>query len=351
MVSSYGDFRLNCRMSNINVRNVQIYKGEMVISMNKIAKILSVVLSATLALSVAVVMLVSALAADAPTLSLVVKDETDSTVTLAVKLDKGGFNALDLTVKPVGENIGKCTSAKENMDFLMFLMIDAKAVDGGTGTSTAYAETGKFSTATTVAYAKEGTTIIEYTFDKNTADKVTKDDFSFTITNCVIDETQVSAKAENKLPAAEKPVDPTTEKPTDATTEKPTELPEEPTKAPEEPTKAPEEPTKAPEEPTVAPEEPTKAPEEPTAAPEEPTAAPEEPTAAPEAPTAAPEVPTAAPEEPTQAPAEETTSEVIATDGDVVNPSTGDSFTAAAAIVSLFAVSAAAVVALRKKED
>ena len=42
--------------------------------------------------------------------------------------------------------------------------------------------------------------------------------------------------------------------------------------------------------------------------------------------------------------------EVVA-DGEVVNPDTGDSVTASAAIISLLAVSGAAIVALRKKED
>ena len=51
----------------------------------------------------------------------------------------------------------------------------------------------------------------------------------------------------------------------------------------------------------------------------------------------------------TTAPAADTTT--AASSSDVVNPETGDRLTATAAVVSLLAISGAAVVALRKKED
>ena len=61
--------------------------------MNKIAKILSAVLSVTVALSIAIVMLTSAIAANGPTLSVNLVSQNDSQVVIEVKLDKGSFSA------------------------------------------------------------------------------------------------------------------------------------------------------------------------------------------------------------------------------------------------------------------
>ena len=63
--------------------------------MNKFAKILSTVISVTLALSIAIVMLTSALAAVGAKFSMNLVEETDSKVVVAVKLESGWFAALD----------------------------------------------------------------------------------------------------------------------------------------------------------------------------------------------------------------------------------------------------------------
>ena len=116
-------------------------------------------------------------------LSLNVIEETDSEVSLAIRLEKGKFNALDLTLKKETDKIGKCTSALESDDLLMFIIRDIKKL-GGTGSSAINAENGCFSIAMTIAYDKVGTDILEYTFVKNSPDTITCEDFSVEITSC-----------------------------------------------------------------------------------------------------------------------------------------------------------------------
>ncbi len=135
---------------------------------------------------------------DAPVFSLNILEESDTEVKLAVKLDSGKFNALDLTVKPEGKNIGECTRAVESMDLLMY-EIEIKSA-GGSGISVAYKETGKLSAAVTVAYDKAGTDIVEYTYSKIASVRVTKDDFSLSVSGCELDGNTVEASTVINLP-------------------------------------------------------------------------------------------------------------------------------------------------------
>ena len=139
---------------------------------------------------------------NAPVFSLNLVEETDSSVTVVVRLDKGSFNALDFCVKNSGNKLDKCTYASESDDFLMFIMKDVKKL-GGTGVSVVYANSGNFSSALTVAYNLEGTDIAEYIFSKKTSDSITADDISFTITSCGIGENmKIGGTAVNNLPKA-----------------------------------------------------------------------------------------------------------------------------------------------------
>lgn len=329
----------------------------MVITMNKVAKILSLVLSATLALSVAVVMIVSSFAATVPEFSLNVSEETNDYVIVSVKLDKGAFKNLDLQVKTENtKKIGSCAYILSSDSFDAFNK--KLQVEGGSAVAVGYAATQKFGAACTSAFNKTGDDVAVFKFNKKTADKITNEDLTLVVTSCSDAEgTAVTAKAVNNLPApattepssepTTKPTTkPTTEPSTKPTTEPTTEATEPSTEATEPSTEATEPSTEATEPSTEATEPSTEATEPSTEATEPSTEATEPSTEATEA-TEATE-PTTVPEEdnPVTQPTEAATE-----GGDVVNPNTGDSVTATAAIVSLLAVSAAAVVALRKKED
>ena len=348
--------------------------------MNKIAKILSVVLSAVLALSVSIVMLVSAFAAATPVLSLNVIEDNDDSVVVVVKLDKGDFNAIDLQVKAASDKIGSCISAYETDEFMDY-MKDIKR-EGGQGSSACFAQTGKLSAALTIAYGEENGSIIEYTFDKNSADKVTNEDLSLVVTSCKNSDGEVTAQTVNNLPAAA--VETTTEEVqttdetttttavTEQTTVTTTEAsePEEDTTVTTTEASEPEEDTTVTTTEAAQPEEDTTVTTTEAEQTEENTEVPEEATTA-EAETnedvqPADDAETETTTTTTAAAAAEVTtsastgtdnnatsgdSAVITTDGDSVNPNTGDAFTTTAACASLLAISAAAVVALRKKED
>ena len=290
--------------------------------MNKTAKIISVILSISIVLGVTVALVFSAFAVDAPSFSIVTKSNDGKNLVVSINLEGGKFNALDFSFDAKGLT---CTAIKNGAALKNAVMEDETDLISSNNPA---APEGKsnFSGSATKAYDIKGE-FLTATFT------VDSEDYSLGLKfdSCAI--TDDSGASVSVTPSFTSDVK-ATAAPTEAPTEEPTEAPtEEPTEAPtEEPTEAPtEEPTEAPtEEPTEAPtEEPTEAPaEDPTEAPaEDPTEAPAE--------------------EPTEAPAEDTT----AVDGDVVNPNTGDSATATAAIASLLALSAAAVVALRKKED
>ena len=272
--------------------------------MNKIAKILSVVLSVSLVIGVTVAMLVSAFAANAPKFSVDLVKESATEVSVSLSLVDEGFQNFDAQIT-AAEGL-TLTAIEKSEAFGNFIVNSSGAL------ASQNLKTGKISLATVDAYKVKGA-IFTFTFTKSADKDVSKDDISVTFFTCSNSNgEEITATVVNNLPepATEAP----TEKPTEAPTEKPTEAPtEKPTEAPtEKPTEAPT-------------EKPTEAPtEKPT-----------------EAPTEAPA---------TTVPAAETTTAASST-GDTVNPETGDRLTATAAVVSLLAISGAAVVALRKKED
>ncbi|HAX83596.1 MAG TPA: hypothetical protein DCY15_03695, partial [Ruminococcaceae bacterium] len=80
------------------------------ITMNKMAKIISVVLSVALVIGVTVAMLVSAFAASTPKFSLNLVEETKSTVTISINLESGSFNNVDFQVNAKDWNSGNKTT-------------------------------------------------------------------------------------------------------------------------------------------------------------------------------------------------------------------------------------------------
>ncbi|MBQ7549083.1 MAG: LPXTG cell wall anchor domain-containing protein [Clostridia bacterium] len=339
-------------------------------------------------------MLISAFAADVPTFSLNVKSETDSEVVVTVNLDSGEFKAIDLALQ-ANSAISGCKNAGISSAVKDFRNDSEER--GNVMSSASNKDTMKFSMATVEAYKTVGS-VVEFTLSKAAAAKITKDDVSLVVTSCVVDKDAVKANVVNNLPAAEAPADDetTTEAPADdeTTTEAPaddettTEAPaddETTTEAPaddETTTEAPaddETTTEAPADDETTTEAPaddettTEAPaddETTTEAPaddETTTEAPADDETTTEAPaddeTTTEETPA---EDPTAAPADSTDGTDSAdaepaadvaepasatAESDISNPATGDSLTATAAVISLLAVSGAAVVALRKKED
>ena len=88
--------------------------------MNKIAKILSVVLSVSLVVGVTVAMLVSAFAANAPTFSIGKVSESGSEVVISVSLDEGKTANYDFQVTAKeGYTLTKIEKSKEFKSFLV----------------------------------------------------------------------------------------------------------------------------------------------------------------------------------------------------------------------------------------
>ena len=290
----------------------------MVITMNKIAKILSVVLSASIALTVAVVTLVSALAADAPVFSLKKVSEDDTSYTVSIDLESGEFNNATFKISTSDKLTGCTKVAKSSM--LMDIMGDSETVMTMTNK-----DTGKAVIISTDKLSQKGSYFV-FTFAKASGAKVGTSDFT------VVEE-DINAKVENKVPAVV--------------------VPETTTKAPETTTKTPETTTEKVAETTTEAEVETTT----EAEVETTTEAEIETTTEAEVETtteAEIETTTEAEVETTTEAEVETTTEAeveTTTEAVVVNPNTGDSATASAAIVALLAISGAAVVALRKKED
>ena len=260
--------------------------------MNKFAKILSAVIAVVMALS----MITLAFAANDAAVSLNLVEDKAGEVVLSVKLDKGeAIGALEVMVTAKGANIGACTAIKMNKD-----PFDTTASNTANG----------MIAVATAEGVGAGTDVATYTFAKIADEAVSVEDFDIAVKNCAsagegLDKLECAAV--NKLP--EKVTEPSTE-----ATEPSTEATEPSTEATEPSTEATEPSTEATEPST---EDKTDAP---------------------------------ATDDKTDAPAADDKTEAPST-GDVVNPDTGDSATATAAIVSLLAVSGAALVALRKKED
>lgn len=258
-------------------------KEKLVITMNKIAKILSVVLSVSLVIGVTVAMLVSAFAVTAPKFSISVAEESKDSVKLALCLESGSINSCGvyvkaadwnnpnkttgLTIKSVerGQAFRDFATAHENDKVPPLIAINT---DRGFGEA---------SFASVAAYSEKGV-MLYFTFAKGNSAKAKIEpsdiivEFDGTVDG---NNNPVTPTLDNKIPA---PAATTTKAAEDVTTT-----------------------TKA------------------------------------------------ADDVVTTAPAADTTT--AASSSDVVNPETGDRLTASAAVVALLAISGAAVVALRKKED
>ena len=327
-------------------------KEKLVITMNKIAKILSVVLSVSLVIGVTVAMLVSAFAVTAPKFSISVAEESKDSVKLALCLESGSINSCGvyvkaadwnnpnkttgLTIKSVerGQAFRDFATAHENDKVPPLIAINT---DRGFGEA---------SFASVAAYSEKGV-MLYFTFAKGNSAKAKIEpsdiivEFDGTVDG---NNNPVTPTLDNKIPAPATTTTTTTTKKADVTTTtkkadvtttttKKADVTTTTKKADVTTTKAAEDvttTTKAAEDVTTT----TKAAEDVTTT----TKAAEDITSS-----------TKSDDVVTTAPAADTTT--AASSSDVVNPETGDRLTASAAVVALLAISGAAVVALRKKED
>ena len=281
--------------------------------MNKIAKILSVVLSVSLVIGVTVAMLVSAFAVTAPKFSISVAEESKDSVKLALCLESGSITSCGVNVKAADwNNPNKTTgltiksvergpafrdfaTAHENDEVPPLVAISTKSGFG------------RAAFASVAAYSEKGV-MLYFTFAKGNSAKAKIDssdiivEFDGTVDG---NNNPVTPTLDNKIPApAPAPTTTTTKKADVTTTTKKADVTTTTKKADVTTT--------------------TKAAEDITSS-------------------------TKSDDVVTTAPAADTTT--AASSSDVVNPETGDRLTASAAVVALLAISGAAVVALRKKED
>ena len=312
--------------------------------MNKNAKILSVVLSVSLVIGVTVAMLVSAFAVTAPKFSISVAEESKDSVKLALCLESGSINSCGvyvkaadwnnpnkttgLTIKSVerGQAFRDFATAHENDKVPPLIAINT---DRGFGEA---------SFASVAAYSEKGV-MLYFTFAKGNSAKAKIEpsdiivEFDGTVDG---NNNPVTPTLDNKIPAPATTTTTTTTKKADVTTTTKKADVTTTTKAAEDVTTT----TKAAEDVTTT----TKAAEDVTTT----TKAAEDVTTTTKA---ADDVTSSTKSDDvvTTAPAADTTT--AASSSDVVNPETGDRLTASAAVVALLAISGAAVVALRKKED
>ena len=318
-------------------------KEKLVITMNKIAKILSVVLSVSLVIGVTVAMLVSAFAVTAPKFSISVAEESKDSVKLALCLESGSITSCGVNVKAADwNNPNKTTgltiksvergpafrdfaTAHENDEVPPLVAISTKSGFG------------RAAFASVAAYSEKGV-MLYFTFAKGNSAKAKIDSSDIIVEfDGSVDgnNNPVTPTLDNKIPAPATTTTTTTTKKADVTTTtkkadvttttKKADVTTT-TKAAEDVTTT----TKAAEDVTTT----TKAAEDVTTT----TKAAEDITSS-----------TKSDDVVTTAPAADTTT--AASSSDVVNPETGDRLTASAAVVALLAISGAAVVALRKKED
>ena len=293
--------------------------------MNKIAKILSVVLSVSLVIGVTVAMLVSAFAVTAPKFSISVAEESKDSVKLALCLESGSITSCGVNVKAADwNNPNKTTgltiksvergpafrdfaTAHENDEVPPLVAISTKSGFG------------RAAFASVAAYSEKGV-MLYFTFAKGNSAKAKIDSSDIIVEfDGSVDgnNNPVTPTLDNKIPAPATTTTTTTTKKADVTTTT--------TKKADVTTT-----TKAAEDVTTT----TKAAEDVTTT----TKAADDVTSS-----------TKSDDVVTTAPAADTTT--AASSSDVVNPETGDRLTASAAVVALLAISGAAVVALRKKED
>ena len=288
-------------------------KEKLVITMNKIAKILSVVLSVSLVIGVTVAMLVSAFAVTAPKFSISVAEESKDSVKLALCLESGSINSCGVNVKAAdwnnpnkttGLTIKSVERGQAFRDFATAHENDKVPPLIAINTDRGF---GEASFASVAAYSEKGV-MLYFTFAKGNSAKAKIDssdiivEFDGTVDG---NNNPVTPTLDNKIPAPATTTTTTTTKKADVTTT---------TKKADVTTT-----TKKADVTTT-----TKAAEDITSS-------------------------TKSDDVVTTAPAADTTT--AASSSDVVNPETGDRLTASAAVVALLAISGAAVVALRKKED
>ena len=310
--------------------------------MNKIAKILSVVLSVSLVIGVTVAMLVSAFAVTAPKFSISVAEESKDSVKLALCLESGSITSCGVNVKAADwNNPNKTTgltiksvergpafrdfaTAHENDEVPPLVAISTKSGFG------------RAAFASVAAYSEKGV-MLYFTFAKGNSAKAKIDSSDIIVEfDGSVDgnNNPVTPTLDNKIPAPATTTTTTTTKKADVTTTtKKADVTTTTKKADVTTT------TKAAEDVTT-----TKAAEDVTTT----TKAAEDVTTTTKV---ADDVTSSTKSDDvvTTAPAADTTT--AASSSDVVNPETGDRLTASAAVVALLAISGAAVVALRKKED
>ena len=320
--------------------------------MNKIAKILSVVLSVSLVIGVTVAMLVSAFAVTAPKFSISVAEENKDSVKLALCLESGSITSCGVNVKAADwNNPNKTTgltiksvergpafrdfaTAHENDEVPPLVAISTKSGFG------------RAAFASVAAYSEKGV-MLYFTFAKGNSAKAKIDSSDILVEfDGSVDgnNNPVTPTLDNKIPAPATTTTTTTTKKADVTTTtkkadvttttKKADVTTTTTKKADVTTTTKKADvtttTKAAEDVTTT----TKAAEDVTTT----TKAAEDITSS-----------TKSDDVVTTAPAADTTT--AASSSDVVNPETGDRLTASAAVVALLAISGAAVVALRKKED
>lgn len=329
--------------------------------MNKIAKILSVVLSVSLVIGVTVAMLVSAFAVTAPKFSISVAEESKDSVKLALCLESGSITSCGVNVKAADwNNPNKTTgltikSVERGQAFRDFATAHENDKVPPLSTTNSEGGYGAASFASVAAYSEKGV-MFYFTFAKGNSAKAKIEpsdiivEFDGTVDG---NNNPVTPTLDNKIPAPattttttkkadvttttkKADVTTTTKKADVTTTTKAAEDVTTTTKAAEDVTTT----TKAAEDVTTT----TKAAEDVTTT----TKAAEDVTTTTKA---AEDITSSTKSDDvvTTAPAADTTT--AASSSDVVNPETGDRLTASAAVVALLAISGAAVVALRKKED
>ena len=337
-------------------------KEKLVITMNKIAKILSVVLSVSLVIGVTVAMLVSAFAVTAPKFSISVAEESKDSVKLALCLESGSITSCGVNVKAADwNNPNKTTgltikSVERGQAFRDFATAHENDKVPPLSTTNSEGGYGAASFASVAAYSEKGV-MFYFTFAKGNSAKAKIEpsdiivEFDGTVDG---NNNPVTPTLDNKIPAPATTTTTTTTKKADVTTTtKKADVTTTTTKKADvttttkkadvttttkkadvtTTTKAAEDvttTTKAAEDVTTT----TKAAEDVTTT----TKVAEDITSS-----------TKSDDVVTTAPAADTTT--AASSSDVVNPETGDRLTASAAVVALLAISGAAVVALRKKED
>ena len=320
--------------------------------MNKIAKILSVVLSVSLVIGVTVAMLVSAFAVTAPKFSISVAEESKDSVKLALCLESGSITSCGVNVKAAdwnnpnkttGLTIKSVERGPAFRDFATAHESDEVPPLVAISTKSGF---GRAAFASVAAYSEKGV-MLYFTFAKGNSAKAKIDSSDIIVEfDGSVDgnNNPVTPTLDNKIPAPATTTTTTTTKKADVTTTtKKADVTTTTTKKADvttttkkadvtTTTKAAEDvtTTKAAEDVTTT----TKAAEDVTTT----TKAAEDITSS-----------TKSDDVVTTAPAADTTT--AASSSDVVNPETGDRLTASAAVVALLAISGAAVVALRKKED